>query len=200
MDMNVYSLLMPYLLTLITCEFFYCIWQRPGYYNFQDSMANLATAIMNQISNVAVAWAVFHLYDALQKHLSFWTVQPTLTNWIVLFVAIDFLFYWFHRAGHEINILWAAHAPHHSSEELNYTVGARASVTQRIASILFYIPLPLLGFPAEMVVPLLILHHVLQFWPHTRAIETAASARTLSPSIVIDPPVQWITRPSNPLN
>jgi hypothetical protein len=87
-----------------------------------------------------------------------------------LYLAVDFLFYWFHRAGHTFNLLWAAHAPHHSSEELNYTVAIRASVTQRAASFFFFLPLALLGFPASMIVPTVAVHLLVQFLPHTRVV------------------------------
>jgi sterol desaturase/sphingolipid hydroxylase (fatty acid hydroxylase superfamily) len=171
MDMNVYAVLTPLLLLLIAVEFAYCMWRRPEYYNFQDSMANLATAIGNQVINVGVGYFVFKGYGLLQARFAPWTVKTSLASSMFLFLAVDFLFYWFHRAGHTINVLWAAHSPHHSSEELNYTVAARASVTQRLASFAFYAPLALLGFTPEVLIPAILVHHVLQFWPHTRAIE-----------------------------
>jgi alkylglycerol monooxygenase len=170
MEINVYAVLMPALLLLIAGEFVYCMLRRPEYYNFQDSMANLATAIANQVVNVGVGVFIYAGYDALYKRWAPWTMPSTFASWAFLFLSVDFLFYWFHRAGHEINILWAAHSPHHSSEELNYTVGARASLTQRAASFVFYAPLALLGYPAHVLVPAILVHHVLQFWPHTRAI------------------------------
>lgn len=170
MEMNVYALLTPLLLTLIALELLYCLWRRPAYYNFQDTMANLATAVLNQVVNVAVGGLVYFGYAAIRVRWPLPAPSEALASTALLFVAIDFLFYWFHRAGHRINIMWAAHSPHHTSEELNFTVGARASVTQRLASFLFYAPLAPF-FPAERLVPAILIHHVLQFWPHTRAIE-----------------------------
>ena len=38
---------------------------------------------------------------------------------MVAFVLIEFAYYWFHRLGHEIGFLWAAHQQHHSSEDYN---------------------------------------------------------------------------------
>lgn len=175
MDLNVYALLTPLLLLLIAIEMLYCLWRRPEYYNFQDSMANLATAIGNQVVSVGVGFFVFKGYGWLQRHAAPWTIPTTLASSAFLFLAVDFLFYWFHRAGHTINLLWAAHSPHHSSEELNYTVAARASVTQRLASFAFYAPLALLGYKPEVLIPTILVHHVLQFWPHTRAIERLPS-------------------------
>jgi sterol desaturase/sphingolipid hydroxylase (fatty acid hydroxylase superfamily) len=170
MEMNVYALLTPVLLALIALEILYCLWRRPAYYNFQDSMANLATAVLNQVVNVAVGAGVYFGYAAIRARWPLPAPSSALVSTALLFVGIDFLFYWFHRAGHRINIMWAAHSPHHTSEELNYTVAAKASVTQRLASFLFYAPLAPF-FPAERLVPAILIHHVLQFWQHTRTIE-----------------------------
>jgi len=60
--------------------------------------------------------------------------------------------------------------PHHSTEELNYAVALRASVTQRLFSFIFYWPLAVIGFSPEMILPVVALHLVIQFVPHTRVI------------------------------
>lgn len=39
--------------------------------------------------------------------------------------AIDFLFYWYHRAQHKFHFLWAIHELHHSDSELNATTTYR---------------------------------------------------------------------------
>ncbi len=170
MDINLYAVTTPLILSIIACELAYCLAQGNEYYQFEDSVANLGTAFINQAVNVPVHWAAFQAYAALHARLALFTWDDGWFSWLVLFVGIDFLFYWFHRFGHQNPILWAAHAPHHSSEELNYTVGARASVTQRAASFLFYWPMVVLGFPAEKVLPAVALHLIWQLWPHTRAI------------------------------
>jgi len=169
MDMNVYAVATPAVLAVVALEAAYCLYQKNGYYRFDDAIANFGTAIGHQVVNVAVAAAAFGLFSGLRARcpLASWGATPA--SFAALYLCVDFLFYWFHRAGHGINILWAAHAPHHSSEELNYTVGLRASVTQRLASFLFYWPLALVAEP-EVVLPLVSLHLLLQLLPHTRVI------------------------------
>lgn len=167
---NVYAVVSPVILSLVAVEFAYCLWKRNGYYAFDDTLAAFATAIGHQVTNVFVAWAVYLGLRALHARFAWLDIAPTPVNWALLFLAVDFLFYWFHRVGHRVNVLWAAHAPHHSSEELNYAVAIRASVTQRAASFLFYWPLALVGFPAEMILPTVAVHLVLQFLPHTRVV------------------------------
>ena len=169
MDINVYSVATPAVLAIVTLEAAYCLYQKNGYYRFDDAMANFGTAIGHQVTNVAVALFAFELFVGVRARwpLADWGATPV--SFVALYLSTDFLFYWFHRLGHGINFLWAAHAPHHSSEELNYTVGLRASLTQRLASFLFYWPLALVAKP-EVVLPLISLHLLIQLIPHTRVI------------------------------
>jgi hypothetical protein len=83
----------------------------------------------------------------------------------------DFIFYWFHRVGHTINIFWAAHMPHHSSEEMNLSVGLRASFTQRMFQFLFFDwILAVIGYSPEMIYSMAAVHLFLAYWHHTRLI------------------------------
>lgn len=170
MSINVYAIVTPAVLALVLLEFLYCLKKRNGYYRFQDSIANLGTALGNQCVNVLVAFLVFRFYQHLAANYSFFKLRESGANYLLLYMLIDFLFYWFHRMGHTINILWAAHMPHHSTEEMNYTVALRASLTQRLASFFFYWPLALLGFAPAMILTTVAVHLVMQIIPHTRVI------------------------------
>ncbi|XP_071036986.1 alkylglycerol monooxygenase-like [Parasteatoda tepidariorum] len=56
----------------------------------------------------------------------------SLWTWWFCFLAFDFLYYWGHRAVHEINILWATHHVHHSSEDYNISTNERQSILQHL--------------------------------------------------------------------
>ncbi len=169
MPVNVYAILTIPVLVLVMGEFLYCVIKKNGMYTFQDSISSLGTAILNQCTNVVVALVFFPAYSWLNQNFAFTEPAATWYNFLLLFLGVDFLFYWFHRAGHSINIFWAAHMPHHSTEELNYAVALRASFTQRAASFFFYWPLALF-FPAGWVLSMVAFHLVLQLIPHTRII------------------------------
>ena len=49
--------------------------------------------------------------------------------WLGALLAYDFCCYWLHRMGHEVNILWAAHVVHHSSEEYKLSTALRQTGT-----------------------------------------------------------------------
>jgi sterol desaturase/sphingolipid hydroxylase (fatty acid hydroxylase superfamily) len=90
--------------------------------------------------------------------------------WVALFICTDFTWYWYHRLAHEINLFWAAHIVHHQSEDFNYTVSARITVFQAIIRTGFWAVLPILGFPAEMITSVLLVHGLYPFFIHTRLI------------------------------
>lgn len=168
--MNVYAFITPIVLVLLIAEVLICLKRKNGYYNFQDTMANLATGIGNQCVNLAVALFVYKFYGWLYQFAP-WKVPPVWYNFLILLILQDFVFYWFHRAGHSINIFWAAHMPHHSSEEMNLSVGIRASFTQRLFQFLFFDwILVLFGFSPEMIYSVAAVHLLLAYWHHTRLI------------------------------
>jgi len=62
-------------------------------------------------------------------------------TWVVAALGIDFCYYWVHRSAHEINVLWAAHQVHHSSEDYNLTTALRQSAFQGLGSWPLYLPM-----------------------------------------------------------
>ena len=90
--------------------------------------------------------------------------------WLLLFFLDDFLYYWFHRANHEVRLMWAGHVNHHSSMFMNYGTALRQGVGERVYKYFFWLPLPLLGFDPVMVVTMMSISLFYQFWIHTRAV------------------------------
>ncbi|MEZ4789656.1 MAG: sterol desaturase family protein [Flavobacteriales bacterium] len=169
--MNVYAFITPIVVLLLLLEIIVSIRDRKGVYDFQDTIANLGTGIGNQCINLAVAFFVYKFYGWLHQFAP-WTVPTTWYSMLGLLILSDFVFYWFHRTGHRVNIFWAAHMPHHSSEEMNLSVGIRASFTQRLFQFLFFDwMLVLVGFTPEQVYAVAAVHLLLAYWHHTRLIK-----------------------------
>ncbi len=169
--MNVYAFVTPIVVLLLVLEIFYSWRTNKGMYSFQDTITNLGTGIGNQCVNLAVAFFVFKWYGWLFQFAP-WEIPSTWYTLFLLLLLQDFIFYWFHRIGHTLNIFWAAHMPHHSSEELNLSVGIRASFTQRIFQFLFFDwVLVLIGFSPEMVYAMAAVHLLLAYWHHTQVIK-----------------------------
>lgn len=167
---NIYTYLTPIALFLILLEMLYCYFFKKNYISFSQAITNLGTAIGNQCVNLGVAYVVITVFGKIYDY-RFFTIPTTLLNFVILLIAFDGLFYWFHRHGHSINILWAAHMPHHSSEEFNLFVGLRASITQRLFSFSYMWPLALMGFEPAAIYAASAVQLIIAFWHHTRVIK-----------------------------
>lgn len=92
-------------------------------------------------------------------------------SWVILFALLEFTYYWFHRASHEVRWLWATHAVHHSIEEMNILGSYRLGWTNKLSlGYLFHMPLMWIGFPPAAVATMLALNLFYQSWLHTTLI------------------------------
>jgi sterol desaturase/sphingolipid hydroxylase (fatty acid hydroxylase superfamily) len=139
-------------------------------YTPRDTAASLAMGIGNRVIVTATHGVVLGLFFWLYAHrvVDLGTGWPV---WIGLFFAEDLTYYWFHRASHEVRFLWAAHENHHSSERYNLSTALRQSWTTPFTELLFYWPLPLLGFHPLMLMAQKAVSLLYQFWIHTETIE-----------------------------
>lgn len=102
------------------------------------------------------------------EHRMFNLNAGTLAGAILLFLAVDFIYYWHHRASHHIRWLWATHSVHHSPTRMNLTAALRLSWTANISGhFLFYLPLAFLGFHPFAIVAALAANLAYQFFLHT---------------------------------
>lgn len=171
MNMNIYALLTPLAIGFIVLEMVVCWHYKRKLISFQEAVANFGTALGNQTMNVLVAAGVYVVYGFLwENYRLIENLEMNVVNILLLLLGIDFIFYWVHRWGHHINIMWAAHSPHHSAEEMNFFVALRASVTQRLFSFLFFWPLTLVGFRPMDIYAMTGLHLFISFLHHTELI------------------------------
>jgi sterol desaturase/sphingolipid hydroxylase (fatty acid hydroxylase superfamily) len=78
-------------------------------------------------------------------------------RWLVvaeMLVLSDFIYYWTHRAAHALPWLWRLHAVHHSSAHLRWTSALRAHPAEAYAHLVNTLPLFLLGFPIDALMPM----------------------------------------------
>ena len=90
--------------------------------------------------------------------------------WVLCFFGNEFIYYWFHRWSHEFRWLWATHVNHHSSEYLNFFTATRSPIFNAFHHMIFWIPLPLLGFHPLIVLVIEAWSFVFAFIQHTEII------------------------------
>ncbi len=158
------------MLALVIGEYAVSRWMKKRVFEFSDSLTNLACGILERtifLLFVVIYYASF-TYFYNNYSLVHIPINPFTT--VVLFIAVDFLWYWYHRAGHEINVLWAAHITHHQSEEYNFTLSFRVSAIQLIIRMFFWLWLPILGFDPALTTLIIGINGAYQFFIHTRLI------------------------------
>lgn len=169
-EVNVYFYITPIALLFIGLEIAACRIAKKDLITFSEAVANFGTQLGNQTTNVLVMVGVFYVYGWLWDNFRIFTIPVNWWSSILLLLGVDFVFYWIHRWGHEINILWAAHSPHHSAEEMNFFVALRASVTQRLSSFLFFWILTIVGFQPVHLYTVVGIHLFIAFLHHTEFI------------------------------
>jgi alkylglycerol monooxygenase len=138
-----------------------------------DVVTDLSLGVMQVLAGVVGAGVLVAGYRYLYDNHRVTTVTDAAW-WALpaLLIGVDFFYYWFHRAAHRVNIAWASHAPHHSSEDYNLAVALRQGPVQPFFSRAFYLPLALAGFPIEMFALSSSINTLYQFWIHTELIHT----------------------------
>ena len=87
--------------------------------------------------------------------------------WLLCQLADDFSYYWFHRQNHNVRFLWAAHIVHHSSDNFNLGTAVRNGWFTIFYKPFFYMWIPAIGFPPEMLVVCLGIEALWQFQLHS---------------------------------
>lgn len=140
-------------------------------YESRDTWASLSMGVGNVIIAgffkvlVVALWAFLYEHRLFDLPNAWWT-------WVLLFVAEDFCYYWFHRTSHDVRFFWAAHVNHHSSTHYNLSTALRQSWTTPFTGVPFWLVLPLLGFSPAMILVQQAISLLYQYWLHTESIRT----------------------------
>jgi alkylglycerol monooxygenase len=171
MELNFIALAIPFFFLFIGVELWVAHRRKQRVYRLPDALADLGCGILQQTAGlftkgVLLAGYVF-FYDRFR--LFPFEARSVLT-WVVAWVAVDFLYYWWHRLSHTVNFLWAAHIVHHQSEDYNLAVALRQSVTTGATAWVFYLALAFLGIPPAVMAATVALSTLYQFWIHTELV------------------------------
>lgn len=171
MEPNYIALSVPVFFILIGLELGWSWYKSLRLYRLSDAISNISCGIGQQISGIVFKTAIFFGYFWLYENARLFTIPSNWFWWIVLFIGVDFCYYWFHRMGHEVNSIWATHVVHHQSEDYNLSVALRQSWFQSFFSSLFYLPLAILGFDPLVTITVIAVNTLYQFWIHTELIK-----------------------------
>ncbi len=113
----------------------------------KETAASFVIAIGNRIIRTLEAGLVAVPFLLAYQYRLFDIDLASPLAWIALFLLVEFVYYWHHRASHTVRWLWASHSVHHSPTRFNLTAGIRLGWTAGISGhFVFYVPLALIGF------------------------------------------------------
>jgi len=169
MDYVLYAV--PFFFLLIGLELLADRWRGMHTYRLADALNSLSAGVLSQATGLLTKVLGLLTYAFAWEHLALFDLSDSsLWVWLFAFVLYDFCYYWNHRLGHERNVLWAAHAVHHQSEDYNLSTALRQTSTGFIFGWIFYLPMAVLGVPPLVFLTVAALNLLYQFWVHTRHI------------------------------
>lgn len=136
----------------------------------RESLANFAIGIVNLLLERTAYGLVFILGLFWAESLTSLTIPLTWWSWALAILVADFSYYWMHRWEHEVRILWAIHAVHHSSPEYNLTTSLRLAWIEGLVEWVFFVPMILIGFDAVQAIAALSIVVLYQTWIHTERV------------------------------
>ncbi|MFC5408800.1 sterol desaturase family protein [Larkinella bovis] len=168
---NLIHYAIPAFVILLLAEVIINAIHQHDYYETKDTISSLSMGIGNVIIGLVGKLVVFGAYS-LGYEYRFFTVD--LTNgwaWLLLFLADDFSYYWFHRISHSSRYFWASHVVHHSSQKYNLSTALRQTWTGNLSgAFIFWIWMPLFGFHPVAIMTMQAISLLYQFWIHTEYI------------------------------
>lgn len=170
MDSRYIALAVPFFFVLIALELIVARARRRSVYRLADAIADLGCGMSQQVALIFLAGSVIAGYTWVYEHLRLVTWESPVAPWIIATIGVDFLFYWWHRLSHGVNLLWAGHVIHHQSEDYNLAVALRQAIFTSYTSQLFYVALAFLGVPPLVFVACNAISTLYQFWIHTRLV------------------------------
>lgn len=161
----------PVFLLLVALEYWWSQ-KRPGRvgYRLNDTLSNLSLGMVSQLWGVLTKLVLVGVYAAVQSQVAL-VSSPEFWNsgygFLMALLLYDFCYYWQHRLGHTVSLMWAGHVVHHQSQTFNLGTALRQPSTTFLVAWMFYLPLALAGVPPLVFGLVAMVDLLYQFWVHT---------------------------------
>ncbi|MBI5718380.1 MAG: sterol desaturase family protein [Burkholderiales bacterium] len=162
----------PVFLGLIAFEFVVGLARGRNTYRLADALSSIGLGVMSQVVGLFTRLFAVGLYTLAYEHVALWQLSAgSVWVWLAALVGYDFCYYWLHRAGHRVAVLWAAHVVHHQSEDYNLSTALRQTSSGFLLGWMFYLPLAVLGVPPLVFGIVALIDLLYQFWVHTQQVD-----------------------------
>ncbi|MCP4461043.1 MAG: sterol desaturase family protein [Cytophagales bacterium] len=150
-------------------------------YTLKDSLAgfgiaagaSFVAAFTKAFTVLVVFQWVFDFFEPFRvQYIGYSSIGWAWWIWAICIVCDDFNFYWHHRFSHTIRVLWAAHLPHHSSNNYNMAVSIRNGWFVSFYKPIFWLWMAVVGFEPIMIGYAMIANGTYQYFLHTQLIKS----------------------------
>jgi sterol desaturase/sphingolipid hydroxylase (fatty acid hydroxylase superfamily) len=177
--MDLIALAVPVFLLMLLIEIAADRVRGTKYYRANDAINSLSAGTLSTSFGYFTRLIPVAIYGFFLQNLAiipmdsaWFDLSPQgLLLWLLALLSWDFCYYWKHRFGHEISVLWAAHAVHHQSEDYNLSTALRQTSSDFLFGWIFFVPLFVIGFPLEIIVTVNAIDLIYQFWVHTQHVD-----------------------------
>lgn len=142
--------------------------RKPGTFDWSEAWLSMGDMLGRRLIALLPLNIATPVFAWVWQHRLFTLEMNSWLLFALLFVGLEFFYYWYHRAAHRVRFFWATHAVHHSPNQLTLSTAFRLGWTGKLTgTTLFFIPLVLVGFSPQVVLATLSLNLLYQFWLHT---------------------------------
>ena len=157
---------------------YFFVWRRA--YPWREMLSSVGVFILRIPTKLLRPLIVLPLGYLVWSHRLITVPLDTVWGLALLFLGVEFAYYWMHRLAHEVRWMWASHMVHHTPEHIHFASAFRLGGTEVLSgNWLFYVPLYWLGFNPLAVSGALAVNLAYQFWLHTDIVSNLG-------------PIEWI--------
>lgn len=170
MSFNIYDWVLVFAVLFLTLELLNeLITRRFTGERFLETLSSLFTQVPYYLLEFTVFGGAVYLYFSIYELIP-WKIPVNGYSALLVLLLADLTYYIEHYAIHRIRLFWLAHSVHHSSGVYNTATAFRFSLFDPMVSILFHLPLVLMGFNPILIFAAEILVQAYQFWIHNEMI------------------------------
>lgn len=167
---NYFGMLVPFYPLFICLELLLIYVEGKKLPHFGESMCSMMTLPLLFMPGLMLGQFELQVYAWLHEHYRLITLPwDSPIVWIICILGVDYCSFLWHKTAHEVNIIWAFHQVHHTSQDFNLTIGGRLPAFNRYVAMMFYLPLALI-FPPSLFYVHYQLNYLFQFWIHSDAV------------------------------
>ena len=150
-------------------EAWYSHRRKLGLYEVRDTWTSIGFGVMGVLTRLGTRGIGLALWVLLYD-LTPLRIKTSVLSIVFLFLMNELVYYWFHRISHEYRFFWATHVNHHSSLKLNFSTATRTPFLNAVYHILFWLPMPLMGFSPADILAVETISFFFAYYQHTTVI------------------------------